>query len=180
MNHSHSENPYPEPTLYCRWHPKVETVLRCYQCETPICVKCARRTPVGYMCPDCQRGHKRRFEQTGPTDYAVAAIAAVVLGGIASLLPALGIWWFLLFLSPLAGTLIAEAVWRLVGRRYGRHLWWIVSAGIVVGALPSLGLSLLQLMTFLRGSLWGLSGILTWGLHVALAVASAIARLRMG
>ncbi len=165
--------------LFCHWHPKTETTLRCYQCGTPICGKCARRTPVGYICPDCQKGHRQRFEQARTTDYVLAGVVSVILGGIASVLPMLGSWWFLIFLSPLAGTLISEIVWRLVGRRFGQHLWWIVGAGIVVGALPALGMSLLPLLVASRGGLFGLSGVLTWGLHIVLAVGSAIARLRM-
>lgn len=169
----------PDEILTCHWHPNTQTTLRCYQCGTPICAKCARRTPVGYLCPDCQRGRKRRFEQSRPSDYALASIVSVVLGGVASILPLLGSWWFLLFLSPLAGTLIAEAIWRLVGRRYGQHLWWIVDAGIIVGALPVLGLELLQLASVARGNLWGLQGVLVWGLHILLAVGTATARLRL-
>lgn len=165
--------------LTCRWHPKVETTLRCYQCETPICVRCARRTPVGYLCPDCQRGHRRRFEQARVTDYIIAAVAATVLGGVASILTILGAWWFLIFLSPLAGTAVAGIVWRLVGRRYGQHLWWIVSAGIIVGALPALALEVLPFLAGVEGNLWSFTGLLSWGLHVVLAVGSAIARLRM-
>ena len=164
--------------LYCQWHPKVETTLRCYQCETPICVKCARRTPVGYLCPDCQRGHKQRFVQSRSTDYVIAGVISVVLGGVASILPLLGSWWFLIFLSPLAGSLTAELVWRAVGRRFGPHLWWIVGAGIVVGSLPVLGLSLLPLLALLQGNLWGLQGLLIWGLHIVLAVGAAVARFR--
>jgi len=168
-----------DDTLTCHWHPKTKTTLRCYQCGTPICVKCARRTPVGYICPDCQRGRKQRFEQARGSDYVMAGIVSLILGGIASILPLLGSWWFLLFLSPLAGTVIAEIVWRVVGRRYGQRLWWIVSAGIVIGALPVLGLGLLQLPSLLHGNLWGGAGLLTWIVHVALATGSAAARLRL-
>ena len=168
-----------EDLLYCHWHPKIDTTLRCYQCETPICVKCARRTPVGYICPDCQRGRRQRFDQSRPADYVIAGVTSLVLGGVAGILPVVGGWWILLFLSPLAGTAIAEIVWRAVGRRYGPHLWRIVSVGIVVGALPAFVMGLLQALTVSQGNLWGIQGILTWGLHVALATGTAIARLRM-
>lgn len=169
----------PEPSETCYWHPNVETALHCYQCGKPICVKCARHTPVGYICPDCQRGRKRRFEQAKSTDYVIAAVVAVVLGGFASILPLLGSWWFLLFLSPLAGTAVAEIVWRAVGRRYGQHLWWIVGAGIILGAVPVLGIGLLQALAVLQGSIWGLQGLISWGLHIILAVGAATARLRL-
>jgi hypothetical protein len=165
--------------LFCQWHPRVETRLRCYLCETPMCVKCARRTPVGYICPECQRGRRRRFENSGPLDYAIAGAAATVLGGVASILALLGAWWFLIFLSPLAGAAIAEVTWRLIGRRYGQHLWWIVGAGIIIGSLPVLVLYSGALIALLQGNFWGIARLLSWGLHVVLTVGSAIARLRM-
>jgi len=168
-----------EAPLYCHWHPKVETALRCYQCGTPICTRCAHRTPVGYLCPDCYRGRQARFEQARATDYVIASVVSLVGGGMASILPLLGSWWFILFLSPLAGTLLAELVWRLVGRRYGRYLWWIVAGGLVVGALPVLGLTMLRLLGGTQAGWWGLQGLLIWCLHVGLAVGTVMARLRL-
>jgi len=159
--------------LYCAWHPKVETTLRCYQCNTPICVKCARRTPVGYLCPECRNERKKRFESAKSTDYVIAAVVSLVLGGIAGIIPMVG--WYVLFLSPLSGTLIAEVVWRLVGRRYGRHLWWIVAAGIVIGGLPLLLPRLLGGF----GNAFGLIGVLWPIFHISLAVGAATARLRL-
>ena len=168
-----------EQILTCQRHPNVETTLRCYICEAPMCVACARRTPVGYICRDCQRGRKRRFEQSRPLDYVIAGIVAVVAGAVASILALLGAWWFLVFLSPLAGAAIAEIVWRLVKHRYGQHLWWIVGLGIILGSMPVLALNSLRLIAVVQGNLWGISGILTWGLHIVLTVGSAIARLRL-
>jgi hypothetical protein len=165
--------------LFCQWHPKVETRLRCYLCETPICAKCARRTPVGYICPDCKRGNRRRFEQSRPLDYVITGVAAVVLGGFASVLALLGFWFFLIFLSPLAGGAIAEIIWRLVGRRQGRHLWWIAGAGIVIGSLPALALYSGALIAFFQGNFLAITRLISWGLHVVLAVGAAIARLRL-
>jgi len=158
-----------EEAVYCRWHPDVETSLRCYQCGAPICPKCAQRTPVGYLCPDCRKGTKRRFEQSQPTDYIIAAVASVILGGLAGwFLPMLG--WYAIFLSPLSGTLIAEAVWALVGRRYGSKLWWIVAGGIILGGLPQIFFSLLALNLF--GLLWPV-------VHLSMAVGASTARLRL-
>jgi rhomboid protease GluP len=39
--------------IFCQRHPQIETGLRCNRCETPICPKCAQRTPVGFRCPNC-------------------------------------------------------------------------------------------------------------------------------
>ena len=166
--------------IVCHWHPQTETTLRCYQCNTPICAKCANRTPVGYICRDCHQGRKQRFDQSTPKDYIIAGVVSIILGGIASIIPMIGSWWFILFLSPLSGTLIAEVVWRLVGRRYGQHLWWLVAAGIAVGALPILGLQLLRGFSGLNyGDVWGFINIVVTLLHIALAAGTAVARLRL-
>jgi len=150
---------------FCRWHPETETGLSCYQCGAPICGKCAKRTPVGYICPDCQKSRKDRFEHAKNYDYLIAAAVSLVLGTIAGVIIGYVSWWYLiLFISPIVGGIIAEAIWRLVGRRYGRHLWWIIVAGIVLGAVPGL------LMT------WNFVSLL---LHIPLAAGAVIARLRL-
>lgn len=165
-----------EEVLTCHWHPQIETNLRCYRCNTPICVKCAHRTPVGYLCPDCRKARKRKFEKSSTRDYVVAGLTSLILGGLASLIPALGSWWIVLFLSPLAGTLITEASWRLVGRRYGQHLWWIIAGGIVLGTVPSVLLSLGLLPV---AGIWGLGSVFLKLLHIAMAVGTAVTRLRL-
>ncbi len=164
--------------LFCYKHPKVETTLRCYQCGRPICVRCARRTPVGYICSECQRGRQQRFDQSQPMDSVVALVLSVILGGTASILPMLGSWWFLVF-CPRLPARSSPRSWRAVGRRHSPRLWWLVSLGIVIGTLPIMGSSLLQLLTVLQGNIWGFQGILTWGLHVVLAISTAVARLRL-
>ena len=45
----------------CYRHPGVETGLRCNRCEKPICVQCAKRTPVGFRCPDCIASLEDRY-----------------------------------------------------------------------------------------------------------------------
>ena len=78
--------------------------------------------------------------------------------------------WFVIFLSPLSGTLIAEVVWYLVDRRYGSHLWQIISGGIIVGSLP------MVLMSLVSGNLFG---ILWSVVHVVMAIGTVVARLRL-
>ncbi len=171
------ENSY-EDVVYCKWHPKVETTLRCYQCNTPICVKCAQRTPVGYICPDCRKGRQKRFETAKSVDYIVTVVVALLLGAIAGIIPVVG--WYVVFLSPLAGTLIAEVVWRLVGRRYSQHLWWIVAGGIIVGSLPLLiPTALSGIRIWMAGNAWGVLSVLWPILHIIMATGAATARLRL-
>jgi len=162
----------------CHRHPKVETTLHCYQCGVPICTKCAHRTPVGYICQDCLRGRKQRYDQSRPMDYVLAGILSLVLGGIASLLPIVG--WFVIFLSPVAGGLIAQLVWRVVGRRHGQYIWIVVVGGIILATLPALLIELLVTIgVVIDGDLWGLLNLLWVGVHLFLACGAVIARLRM-
>lgn len=167
-----------EEVQYCKWHPKTETRLTCYQCGTPICTRCAHRTAVGYICPDCLRGRQQRYDQSRPTDYLIALALSLALGVLASILPLLG--WYVLLLSPLAGMGIGEVVWRTVGRRYGRHLWWVVGATLVASSGPVLLLSLWRdLALILLENSWGSVSLLWVALHIPLIVGAAIARLRM-
>lgn len=171
---------YTDETEFCHWHPQTETTLRCYQCNTPICAKCAYRTPVGYICRDCQKGRKLRFDQAMPTDYVIAAVVSVLLGGLASIIPMIGSWWFILFLSPLSGTLIAEIVWRLVKHRYGQYLWVTVAAGIAISTVPVIGMQLLGVLSSAPyGNVWGFVNLIVAIVHIALAAGAAVARLRL-
>lgn len=156
-----------EEPLFCHFHPSVETALRCNKCGKPICVRCARRTPVGYRCPDCIRSQQAVFYSAGRLDY----VLVVVIGLIASIIGAaivvsLGIW-FAIFLGPVAGGVIAEVARWAARRRRGRYMAAIVSGCIVVGALPTL------LVVGLN--LWRLGGLV---IYIATAIGTAYARLR--
>ncbi|MBN2004266.1 MAG: hypothetical protein JXA21_13005 [Anaerolineae bacterium] len=140
---------------YCQWHPKVETTLRCYQCGAPICVRCARRTPVGYLCPDCIRGRQQRYEQFTTRDYILDGVIAGLLGFLVSFLPLVG--WFVLILSPLSGIGIAEVVRRVLKQRYGVRMGLVTAIGILAGCLP---ISLLILLASVGAAAASETGIL--------------------
>lgn len=167
--------------LYCRWHPKVETALRCYQCGAPICSKCARRTPIGYICPDCRKSHTQRFDNARVYDYIIAAVVALVLGAIASLIPFLPlVGWYIFFLSPLAGTIIAEAVSRLTRRRLSRHMWKVVVGAVVVGSLPMLlSYAFGGIAVFMSGNAWGIWDVFFSLIHLPLLLGAIILRMRL-
>ena len=42
-----------DTNLFCYVHPDRETLLRCNNCERPICTQCAVLTPTGYRCKEC-------------------------------------------------------------------------------------------------------------------------------
>ena len=103
--------------------------LRCNKCGEPICVRCAQ-AHAGWLSlpavPQSQQAafytatcrlHRRRRDQPHPGDHRACFMA--FLG-----------WFFAIFLGPIAGGLIAEAVFRACGSRRGR---WI---GVTVVALP--------------------------------------------
>ena len=137
-------------TLYCYVHPNRETSLRCNNCNRPICASCAIRTPTGYRCRECVRGHQKAFETSEWYDYITGFIVAALLSAIASFLVTFvgGIGFFGWFLiaagAPTAAVAIAEGVRAVTRRRRSRALFMTVAAGVVLGALPII---LLQVFT---------------------------------
>jgi hypothetical protein len=122
--------------LVCANHPQRKTNLRCNHCGRPICMRCAKPTPVGYRCPQCIREREDVFYNATPLDYLVAAVSALIISSLAAfIVPRLG--FFVIFLAAIAGSFIGRLVFRLAGRRRGRWLPHLVAAMIVVGALPA-------------------------------------------
>lgn len=135
-----------EAVVYCMVHPTVETTLRCNKCGRPMCTKCAVQTPVGYRCKQCVRGQQDVFYKATNKDYLIAGAVSLGLGLVAGLIvPRLGLF-FSLILSAAVGSIIAQAVLRLTGRRRGRYTGYVVAAGIVVSSIPAL-IEPLRLMT---------------------------------
>lgn len=129
-------------TLYCYVHPDRPTLLRCNNCERPICVSCAVRTPTGYRCKECVRGQQKVFDTALWSDYVIVFFTGAIGSGLASLL-ALAItsfiWgFFVLGLAPLAGVTIANIARRFVKGRHSRWLNLLFGASIVIGVLPML------------------------------------------
>lgn len=161
-------------TTTCVNHPDTETGLRCKQCGDPICAKCAVRTPTGYSCPGCIKQHKRKFDTAQIQDYVFAFVVAAFLSFLGSLVASF-IGFFIFFVSPIAGGIIAEAVRRVVGKRRSRTLFLTATAAVVVGglftSLPTLGIFLLTFdFRLLIGLLWP-------GIYVVMAAGTTYARL---
>jgi hypothetical protein len=137
----------PKP-LYCANHPSRETSLRCNRCEKPICSKCAVRTPTGYRCRECVKSQQRVFETAEWFDYPLGFAIAVIISYIGSLIaPKMG--FFVLFLAPLVGVIIAEATRFATRRRRSKTLFLVISAGALFGSLPSLVSQVLPLLFLL-------------------------------
>jgi MFS family permease len=131
-----------EPVYYCANHPTVETNLRCNRCEKPICARCAVLTPTGYRCPECLRSQQKVFNTAVWFDYIVALAIATILAYIGSLIVS-RIGFFTLFVAPIAGMVIAEAIRFAIRRRRSKNLFRLTAAATALGSLIPLVLSLI-------------------------------------
>jgi len=154
---------------HCYRHHDTPTSLRCYDCDKLICIKCANKTPVGYICPDCKRDLEDTYYTAKPTDYLIAlavslplsiAIGALVVMGSS----ALGFW--ALFIMSAVGGFIGNLIGRVVkvaiGKRRGRYIPHLV-AGMV-----GLGVSWGFLMMF-----GNILGMIVLGLYIFVAGGAA-------
>ncbi len=130
-------------TLVCKRHPNVETLLRCNQCEEPICLKCAVRTPVGYRCRDCIRAQQDKAYNMEPQDpwlamgtsLGLAFVVAPVANLLFSLIPFLFLKLIVAVLAGGgAGSTLAQLIRRVVERRRGRRLGLYTLVGILLGS----------------------------------------------
>jgi len=128
--------------LFCSRHPNRETLLRCNRCEKPICSECAVLTPTGYRCVDCVRSQQKSFETAQWYDYPLSMGIAGVLSFIGSYLVSL-LGFFTIFVAPIVGVVIAEAVRMVLRRRRSPRLFRWVTVAAVVGSLPILLTTLL-------------------------------------
>ena len=171
-----------EQPQFCYRHPAVETRLRCNRCGKPICPRCARRTATGYRCPDCIKELQRVFVTAKWYDYLTGFGTAVFLSWLASLLFGLVsgftgffLLFFIVAIGAGAGSLIAEAVRYVVGKRRARSLFITAAAGVVVGGvLANVG----QLLAmFLTGDLTYLLSLLWPAAFIFLAASTTYMRL---
>ena len=167
----------PVPPMFCYAHPQRETLLRCNQCDRPMCTSCAVRTPTGYRCKECVRGQQKIFNTAHWWDYPVAVIVGGVLSYLGSLLISfVGI--FTILLAPVAGMVIAEAVRLALRKRRSKNLPLITAIAVLAGALISPLSTLVMMLLFaVSGSTTGLLGgllYLIWPAVYAIIVASAV------
>jgi hypothetical protein len=119
--------------LYCYKHPNIETQLRCNNCDRPICPKDAVLTPTGYRCRECVRLHQKTFETAEWYDYPLAFGVAAILSYLGSLI-GLRLSFFIIFLAPVAGMVVAEAVRLVVRKRRSRMLTLTAAAAAAIGS----------------------------------------------
>jgi len=142
-------------------------------------LKCAEHTPVGYRCRACVQGQQDVFYTATRSHQAAGSVVAGVLGllvGVAAYFVG-QLSWISLFIAPVAGGLVGEAIFRASGRKRARRFNWIG------GGLVALGALLTFLPAYLVFRIWLLRyfdlWLLLWGLaFVALVTAAVYARLR--
>ncbi|MRR31033.1 hypothetical protein EG834_12065 [bacterium] len=156
-------------TQYCYNHPTRATLLRCNRCERPICTECAVLTPTGYRCKECVRGQQKVYETARWTDYPVVILIAGVLSYFGSLI-ASNIGFFTIFIAPIAGVIIAEAVRWAVKKRRSRALFRSATIAAAAGAVILPLLSLIQMLTSGGFGIWQL----VWGAGFAILVTSTV------
>lgn len=164
----------PSPILVCANHPDTETTLRCNRCEKPICPRCAVQTPTGYRCKECVRGQQRIFDTAIWFDYPLSILIAGLLSFLGSLVvPRIG--FFALFLGPVIGTVVAEAVRRITQRRRSRNLFISTAVGAALGCLIPLFPILLNAV--LAGRFGSLIGLLWYGIYAFGVISTVYYRL---
>jgi hypothetical protein len=162
-------------TLYCYNHPDRETMLRCNRCDRPICTSCAVLTPTGYRCKECVRGQQKVFDTAQTIDYPLAFIVAGVLS-FAGSIAASFLGFFTLFIAPVIGVILAEAVRWVIRRRRARLLFQLATAGAIAGALPILLSSLFGVFFFHNGG-YGLIGLIWPAVYTFLVASTTYYRL---
>ena len=164
------------PILYCANHPKVETTLRCNYCEKPICPRCAVLTPTGYRCRECVRGRQKIFENAQWFDNVLAFVIAAILAFLGSLLASL-FGFLTIFIAPIAGGIIAEAVRFATRRRRSRTLFLVTAIAVVLGSLPVLLSPIIAALLGGYGLSSGLLPLIWRGAFTILATSTAYYRL---
>lgn len=158
----------PTEPLYCANHPSVETRLRCNRCEKPICAKCAVQTPTGYRCRECVRGQQKVFETAQWQDIPLAFVVSALISFLGSLIAG-SMGFFVIFIAPIVGTLVAEAARFITRRRRSERLFQVVAAGALLGAVPWI----------LRSLFFGISLRLIWqGVYLVTVTSTAYYRMK--
>ncbi|MCB2214196.1 hypothetical protein KQH50_02255 [bacterium] len=156
-----------------------EITLRCNKCGKPITPDEAILTPTGYRCKDCVRRQQKTFDTSKPLDYVLGFLIAVILSGIGSYIASL-IGFFTFLAAPAAGVAVAEVVRLVTDKRRSKRLFRLVNAGMILGGLPMILISLLNLVLPLSAGTFNFYALLPLGyqvLYLVLAVPSGYYRL---
>jgi hypothetical protein len=121
----------------------------------------------------------KTFDTSQPLDYVLGFIVAAILSFFGSWLTSI-IGFFTILLAPAAGVGIAEAVRFITKKRRSKRLFRWVSAGIILGGLPLIAVTLIRLFLFISAGSFNLFSLFPLGyqiLYLVMAVPSAYYRL---
>lgn len=151
---------------FCAVHPQRDTELRCNRCDRYMCIDCAKRTPVGYTCRECVRGHENKFYQGTLIDYALVAAISAIGGALTVILTALVGFLLLGFIiAPAIGGATAQFALQVTGRRRGRNSGYVSAGALLLGGAAG-------------GLLTGAVGIFSL-IFLALAASASFARFKV-
>jgi len=163
--------------MVCEVHPNRETLLRCNRCNRPMCSECAVLTPTGYRCRECVRGQQKTFETTQTRDLVIGVAIALVIAFAGSFIPRV-MQFFTIFVAPIVGMVITETVRWAGKRRRSRLLAQLGAGAALLGALPLLGVALLNLIVVLGsvslGASTGYLMVVIWHVVYAGLVTSTV------
>ncbi len=159
--------------MVCYRHPDRETRLRCNNCDRPMCVECAVKTPTGYRCKECVRGQQKIFNTAKPSDYVFGILIAGILAYLGGYITQI-FGFFIFLIAPAIGMGIAEIVRRVVQKRRAKSLFLAVAGAAALGALAKVLPGIILGLFF--GS-FDLFGLIWTGLYVVLMVSSLYYRL---
>ena len=165
-------------TLTCYKHPNRETMLRCSRCDRPICTECAVLTPTGYRCNECIKGQQKVFDTAQWIDYPLAIAIGAGLSYVGSLFIGV-VGFFTIFIAPLVGLVISEAIRRIVHKRRSNLLFRLSAAAAAVGSLPLLVTHLAGTFYFLGsgGGYGGLLSLLWYAVYTFMVTSTTYYRL---
>ncbi|CAG0981379.1 hypothetical protein ANRL2_02466 [Anaerolineae bacterium] len=127
------------------------TGLKCYRTGVPICMKCAVKTPVGYISKETAREQADKYFNIASYDYIIATLVAfgsLLVSGVV-LVRFIPFFYFMFLIGGAVGGGIAEIVWRAIRYKRGRYTTYAVGAGMIAATL------LLILLSPLNGAIFG-------------------------
>lgn len=153
---------------YCAVHPQRDTELRCNRCDRYMCIDCAKRTPVGYTCRECVRGHENKFYQGTLIDYVLVAAVSAIGGALTIIVTALAGGFLLIafIIAPAIGGATAQLALQITGRRRGRQSGTVSAGALILGGIAG--------SYFLTGAI-GIFALI----FLALAASACFARFKM-
>ena len=141
-----------QEVIYCgRGNCPGSTGLRCYRTGVPICMKCAVRTPVGYISPEAAREQADKYFNIASYDYIIAAVVSffgLLISGVV-LITVIPIFFIMLLAGSAVGGGISELVWRAIRYKRGRYTAYAVGAGMISATI------ILALLNPISGLIFG-------------------------